>query len=747
MNAIVPATEWILDYNAEAFRQDLVSGLTVALVLIPQSMAYAQLAGLPPYYGLYASFLPPVIAVLFGSSRQLSTGPVAVVSMMTAAALEPMAVTGSQGYIAYAVLLALLVGIIQFGLGLLRLGVVVNLLSHPVLLGFTNAASIVIATSQLGSFLGVPVEKAPHHFETVWRTFEAALDYVYWPTIAFSAGALGIMLFLKWWKPRLPYVLIAVSATTLISWAIDYGHDRKVPVDRIECRQLPQLVKSFNDQLLTIETFTHTRSKLRPRVEFLRKNVQRPCSRCHPGRESSFESLENGSLGLLKPGDGARMDPEKILALHIMAGVIDEFIEDAKNKLVNLRARLMEYEFVAVKQPDGTLRYFRRYKVPYGADTDWKVWRIRVRNRPIDPGAVVLAGGGAVVGTIPRGLPAFSLPYWDADVARKLLPSAFVIALVGFMEAISIAKVMAARSGQKLDANQELVGQGLANVAGTFFQGFAVSGSFSRSAVNFESGAKTGISSVIASAVVVLAMLFLTPLLYHLPQSVLAAVIMVAVAGLINVRDVRHTFQVSRSDGVICIITFATTLAFAPHLDRGVILGVVLSLAVFFYRMMRPSIAVLSLWRDGHYRNAEKFNLELCRHVAVLRFDGPFFFANIGYLEDKVLETVRGMKELRAIILKCNGINLIDASGEEALGLLTDRLRAAGYHVYFSGIKEHVLEVMERSSLYRKIGPENIFPTLAKAIKVIWPRYHEAGHENICPLKRVMERGTAKRLE
>ena len=740
MRQLLPSYDWVFRYDAGTFRQDLVSGLTVALVLIPQSMAYAQLAGLPPYYGLYASFLPPVVAAILGSSRQLSTGPVAVVSMMTAAALEPMAVTGSQGYIAYAVLLALVVGIIQLALGVLRLGVVVNLLSHPVLIGFTNAASIVIATSQLGNFLGVPVEKAPHHFETVWRTIETALDYVYWPTIALSAGALGGMLLLRWWNPRLPYVLIAVTITTGISWITNYGLDRTVPVDRIECRNVPQLIKSFNDELTTIETFTRTRSRLMPRVEFLRKITRRPCSRCHPGGKPRFDREGNPLPSLAGGKKDLGRDPEKILALHLMAGVIDEFIADAKDKLVNLRARLMEYEFVAVRLPGGGVRYYRRYKVPYGADTDWHVWRIKAQNKPISPGAVVLAGGGTVVGAIPGGLPGFSMPCLDMEVVRKLLASAFVISLVGFMEAISVAKVMAARSGQRLDANQELIGQGTANITGAFFNSFAVSGSFSRSAVNFESGARTPLSSLFTSAVVVLVMLFLTPLLYHLPQSVLAAVIMVAVTGLINIKGVKHAFLVSKSDGIISCITFLATLFFAPHLDKGVMIGVVLSLGVFFYRLMRPSIAVLSMWEGGHYRDAEKFHLRLCRHIAIIRFGGPFFFANIGYLEDEVLKIVKSIRELKAIILKCNGINIIDASGEEAMSLLVDRLRAAGYEVYFSGIKEHLLEVIQNSSLYGKIGAENIFPTLVSAIDNIWGKFHEPGEEGTCPLRKVLRK-------
>ncbi len=739
----LPFLKWFENYGLEDLRSDFVSGLTVALVLIPQSMAYAQLAGLPPYYGLYASFLPPIVASLFGSSRQLATGPVAVVSMMTAAALEPMAVSGSQGYIEYAILLALLVGIVQLGLGILHLGVIVNLLSHPVLVGFTNAAAIVIATSQLGKFLGVPVEKAPHHFETVWRIIRQALDYVYWPTIALGAGALAGMLFLRWLNPRLPYVLIAVTITTLISWTCNYGQDKVVSVKQIVYPELPRLIMEFNRQLSTIEAFNQTRSVLKPEIQKIKKGESQPCSRCHPSRVLTPSSLIDGDH-VAKGQDTqiciSGVAPRQILALHLMAGVIDEFIADAKRQLVHLRAKLMEYEFVEVKERDGSVRYYQRYQVPYGGQTDWHVGRIKAGNTPLSLDHLVLSGGGAVLGHVPKGLPGFSMPYWDLDMARKLLFPAFVISLVGFMEAISIAKVMAAKSGQRLDPNQELVGQGLANITGSFFQSYAVSGSFSRSAVNFQAGAKTGMSNIFASVVVVLVMLFLTPLLYYLPQSVLAAVIMMAVLGLINVKGVKHIFKVSTSDGIICIITFITTLAFAPHLDKGVMLGVILSLGVFFYRLMRPSIAVLSLWKEGHFRDARKFNLDTCKHLAIIRFDGPFFFANIGYLEDEVLRIVREMPELKAIIFKCNGINIIDASGEEALELLVDRLRAAGYQVYFSGLKEQILEVMERSSLYRRIGPENIFPTVFKAVESVWPKIHEKVDEEKCPLRRVVQK-------
>ncbi len=238
-----PAVSWLGELkNRSTLRADLIAGITVAMVLIPQSMAYAQLAGLPPYYGLYAAFLPPMVAALFGSSRQLQTGPVAVVSLMTAASLEPIATAGGDAFIAYAILLALMVGLFQLALGLLRLGVLVNFLSHPVVLGFTNAAAIIIATSQLSKIFGVSVEKAEHHYETVWNTLVAAAHGTHWPTLGIAVLAFVIMIGVRRISPRLPNVLIAVAITTLIAWGTNFEKVREVEPKQIGSPSARELV-------------------------------------------------------------------------------------------------------------------------------------------------------------------------------------------------------------------------------------------------------------------------------------------------------------------------------------------------------------------------------------------------------------------------------------------------------------------------------------------------------------------------
>jgi len=244
-------------------------------------------------------------------------------------------------------------------------------------------------------------------------------------------------------------------------------------------------------------------------------------------------------------------------------------------------------------------------------------------------------------------------------------------------------------------------------------------------------------SSVFTSVMVVILLLFLTPLLYHLPQSVLAAVIMMAVVGLVNVSGFVHAWKTQWYDGAISIITFVTTLAFAPHLDRGILIGVALSLGVYLYKSMRPKVATLALHEDSSLRDADHFGLKMCKHIAVIRFDGPLFFANSNFMEDQINDRMRDMPELRHILIVANGINDIDASGEGMLSLIVDRVRSAGYKISFSGMKENVLKAMKRTHLLAKIGEENIYPLAAVAISSIHAEAHRGSDEEHCPLVTV----------
>jgi anti-anti-sigma factor len=319
----------------------------------------------------------------------------------------------------------------------------------------------------------------------------------------------------------------------------------------------------------------------------------------------------------------------------------------------------------------------------------------------------------------------------------RLFPFAAIISLLGFMEAISIAKAMAAKTGQRLDPNQELIGQGLGNILGAIGKSYPTSGSFSRSAVNLQSGAVTGLSSVFTSIAVVIVLLFFTPLLYHLPQSVLAAVIMMAVIGLINVSGFIHAWHAQWYDGAISILSFICTLAFAPHLDKGIMVGVVLSIVVFLYKMMRPTVSSLSRHDDEGLRDAVAHGLQRCEYVDLVRFDGPLFFANASYLEDKINDRLQQHESLKHIIIVSNGINDMDASGEEILSILVDTVRSRGVDISLSGVNESVMAVLERTHLIDKIGRDHIYPTMEKAICAVHSHTHTGAEEPSCPLTTV----------
>ncbi|MDG2353762.1 MAG: sulfate permease [Gammaproteobacteria bacterium] len=577
----LPFLAWIHEIkDKDILKADLVAGLTVALVLVPQSMAYAQLAGLAPQYGLYASFLPVMIAALMGSSRQLGTGPVAVVSLLTAAAIPTIIPPGADmvTYAAYASLLAFLVGVFQFALGALKLGLVINFLSHPVVVGFTNAAAIIIGTSQLNKVFGVDKGMGEHTYEQVWGTLVNATQHTNSWTLFAAIVAFAIMIGVKKYAPKLPGVLIAVAVTTIISWAMSFGL-----------------------------------------------------------------SVEDGGLG------------------------------------------------------------------------------------------------GAIVGAIPEGLPAMMMPSFDFSVINQMVVTAITIGLIGFMEAISIAKAMAAQTKQRLNADQELMGQGLANVVSSLFQGYAVSGSFSRSAVNISAGAVTGFSSVVTAVIVGITLLFLTPLLYHLPQATLAAVIIMAVINLIKFAPIMHAWKVEKHDAIVAVVSFVLTLLFAPHLENGIVIGVILSLTLFLYRTMEPRFTELSA-HDGSsmFVNALDNKLDRCEVVSIVKYSGSLYFANAGYFEDKILKLIADKHEcLKYIIVDMAGINQIDASGEDVLSGLLDRCSAGGVEILFART-EGIERVLKRSGFMDKYGEERFYERRTDALRFAWKELGDEEAASHSPLKHLI---------
>ena len=700
----LPFLAWIGELrDGKVLRADLLAGITVALVLIPQSMAYAQLAGLPAYFGLYAAFLPPMVAALFGSSRQLATGPVAVVSLLTAAALEPIAASGSAGYVAYAIALSLIVGLFQLGLGLLRLGVVVNFLSHPVIIGFTNAAAIIIATSQLDKIFGVRAEKAVHHYETVWNTIIAATKQMHWPTLLFAVGAFAIMIVLRRLNPRLPNVLIAVAITTILAWLIRFEHLETVTLDQIKNEAVQEVLQD--------------ETGLKREIPRLDKAV------------ADAEKKYRDTLARFGTDDS-----RTLLAQH----AYDTLKLKRERRIKTVKADLEEikknrFEYVPGTNGEPGLYYLRGH-VPEGASSDGRMWRIR----SMENDKLVMNGGGNVVGSIPRGLPSIALPKFDLGVILQLLSAAITISLLGFMEAISIAKAMATKTRQRLDANQELIGQGIGNIIGSLTQSYPTSGSFSRSAVNIGAGAITGFSSVVTSVIVIVTLLWLTPLLYHLPQATLAAVIMMAVVGLINIKAIKHAWVANKQDGIVAVVSFMLTLAFAPHLDKGILIGAGLALVLYLYRTMQPRVALLARHPDGTLRDAEVYGLQACANISMIRFDGSLYFANTSYFEDKVLGRVAAKPDLKFVIVVGDGINQIDASGEEMIATLAERLRSNNITILFTGLKKQVMDMFDRTGLTAKIGAGQFFRTEDQALEHVWQQLGN-DHEADCPLNVVCQ--------
>ncbi|MDO8706287.1 MAG: SulP family inorganic anion transporter [Sulfuricaulis sp.] len=564
---IFPFLRWWPQVDRHTLKDDLIAGLTVALVAIPQSLAYAQLSGVPAYYGLYAALLPVVIGALFGSSLLLSTGPVAMTSLLTAASIMPLATYGTEQFYSYVILMALLSGLFQIGLGLARMGVLLNFLSYPVLRGFINAAAIIIGLSQLPAMVGLSLKNSQHFLTDILHVIEN-IDAMHFESLVLGLGSLTLMALLKKFSPKFPGVLIVVALTTFISYTID------------------------------------------------------------------FEAL-----------------------------------------------------------------------------------------------------GGRIVGAIPQGLPGISIPPVDWKASIHMLPTAFVIALISFMEAMSSCKIIAIKTRTQWDENQELIGQGLAKVAAAFSHAMPVSGSFSRSALNLAAGAKTGMSSVFSALAVLLTLLFFTPLLHHLPKPVLAAIIMMAVISLINFKTIKEAWVVSKQDGAAAIITFVATLAFAPNIQNGILTGIILSLTLFLFRTMKPHIVLLGLDKDGALRSAERFNLpRLHPQVTAIRFDGQLYFANVSYFEESVLYLVSHDPDLKYILVVANGINGLDASGVEMLRNLIDRLSQNKITLVFCSIKGTVTDVMQRTGLLDMIGPENIFHSEKAALEDIGQRLgREHADQRVAP--------------
>ncbi|SFR62567.1 sulfate permease, SulP family [Marinobacter daqiaonensis] len=568
----LPILEWLPGYGRLTLGHDLMAAVIVTVMLIPQSLAYAMLAGLPPQVGLYASMLPLVLYALFGSSRTLSVGPVAIASLMTAAALGELFEPGSAGYIGGAVVLAVLSGLMLMLMGLLRLGFLANFLSHPVISGFITASAVVIVASQLPHLMGI--EAGGHNLLTLFPGLVSGLSRINPATLAIGGGTL---VFLWLTRKHLKGVLV--------------------------------------------------RSGLAPQTADI----------------------------LVKTSP--------ILAVVVTTGL---------------------------------------------------TWTLALDQ-----------SGVAVVGDVPGGLPGLVMPTLDLALWQQLAISALLISIVGFVESVSVGQTLAAKRRQRIDPDQELMGLGAANLGAGFSGGMPVTGGFSRSVVNFEAGAETPAAGAFAAIGIALATLFLTPAIALLPVATLAATIVVAVSGLIDVPAVVRTWRYSRADFIAMLTTILLTLAYS--VEAGIVAGVGLSIGLFLYRTSRPHSAVVGrVPGTEHFRNVRRHEVETRPDLAMLRVDESLYFANARFLEDCVLDLASTQPELKDVVLVCPAVNLIDASALESLEAINERLKDSGVRLHLSEVKGPVMDRLRGTGFLDNLTGQ-IYLTNYQAWKALEPESEVAG--------------------
>ena len=548
---IIPILEWLPNYNTSLFKGDLVAGITVGIILIPQGIAYALIAGLPPIYGLYCALVPQVMYAVFGSSRQVAIGPVAMDSLIVATGVSTLALAGSESYISIAILLALLVGAIQFLMGVFSLGFIVNFLSKPVITGFTSAVALIIGLNQFRNLLGVDFIQSDQIqivVEDIWMQIS---DFNMHTSIIGIIAVVIIIIFRKINK-KIPNALIVVILGILV---------------------MKYFGKSFSDV--------------------------------------------------------------------------------------------------------------------------------------------------AIVKDVPSGLPMFSFPKYDLEQIRELLPIALTLVMVGYLETISIGKSLEAKQDEyRIRPNQELIALGLANMVGSLFKAYPSTSSFSRSAINQESGGKTGMAALISVIMVVITLLFLTPLFYFLPKTVLAAIIIVAVFGLINFKEAIFLWKANNLDFWLMIATFVSTLILG--IEYGIVVGVGLSLIILIYRTSRPYVTELGKVPDSDfYRNKNRFEEVLIENeVLVFRFDAQLFYANASYFRDNLdqMAAKKGVA-LKLIVLDSESINRIDSTGVEMLKERILYYKKKGITFYFAGVKGPVRDVLFRGGILKIIDVNHFFMRVNSAVK------------------------------
>lgn len=584
LSRYLPILDWGRTYRRDTLVNDLVAALIVTIMLIPQSLAYAMLAGLPPVYGLYASILPLIVYAIFGTSRTLAVGPVAILSLMTAAAAGKIAAAGTPQYIEAAMILAVLSGLILLVLGLLRLGFLANFLSHPVISGFITAAGLIIAASQVKHLLGI--DAGGGNLLEITLSVFSALPSINWPT-----------------------AIIGVSALALL-----FG----------------------------------MRAGLKPVLVRM--------------------GVKNGPATII-----ARTGPVFVVAASILA-----------------------------------------------------VWALGLE-----------AQGVKILGVVPQDLPSLGMPRFDQEIWLQLLGSAALISLIGFVESVSVAQTLAAKRRQRVDPDQELIGLGAASFSAGVSSGFPVTGGLARSAVNFDAGAETPAAGAFTAIGIALATLFLTPLLYFLPQAVLAATIVVAVLALVDLKAIRHAWSYSKTDFAAMMGTILVTLLVGVEL--GIATGVALSLFLHLYNTSRPHFAIVGqVPGTQHFRNVNRHEVVLPEKIVTIRIDESLYFANARFLEDTVYAILAHRQDLEHLILMCPAVNHIDASGLDSLEAINSRLKEAGVILHLSEVKGPVMDRLKRTHFLQDLSGK-VYLTQYAAIADLAPASAAAAIAGTAPTTRPEE--------
>jgi SulP family sulfate permease len=552
---LFPAMAWWPQVSRRTLRSDLAAGLTGAIIVLPQGVAFAMIAGLPPEYGLYTAIVPAIIAALFGSSHHLVSGPTTAISIVLFTTISPLVQTGSATYIEMVLTITFLAGLFQLALGVARLGALVNFVSHSVVVGFTAGAALLIGTSQLSNFLGVPGSKR-HAFIHVWVDLIEHLAAVNFIVVAIAASTLVFALLFKRFLPKLPGMLFAMVIGSLLSLLLN-------------------------------------------------------------GKEH----------------------------------------------------------------------------------------------------------GVRLVGSLPAHLPPLSLPDLSTANIRSLAPAALAVAMLGLAEAVSIARAVATRSQQLIDSNQEFIGQGLANMVGSFFSSYASSGSFTRTGVNFDAGARTPLAAVFAALALMLVLLLIAPLTAYLPIPAMAGVLLLVAWNLIDFHHIATIIRTSRQEAAVLAVTFLATLL--VELEFAIYVGVMLSLLLYLNRTSHPGfVTLVPEHQDDHMRfiNIERKTLPECPQLKILRVDGSLFFGAVNYFAEELHAITRENPEQAHILIVGGGINFIDVAGCETLANEAHRLHLEGRQLYLCSLKGEVVETLHRGGYIDRIGAENILGSKKAAIAALVPR-------------------------